>query len=230
MDRQRRQRLALGCVTVAALGAIPAAIRQPGSGVLFGLLVAGLLASQLPGRLVSQRFPHAGRTVPQTLGPITAIVWLQLLWFPLPGGVLLLGLVLGLLAGLVALGMALVYRSNHILNFAQADLGALPTVLVVCLVAFSGLNYFLALGIGLVAALAVGALVEFLIIRRFFRAPRLILTVATIGVSQLFTVFGAAPAPAVGPDPCCRRRSASRGTSASRSPRWCSPGTTWWPS
>ena len=36
-------------------------------------------------------------------------------------------------------------------------------------------------------ALALGGLLEVLIIRRFFRAPRLILTVATIGIAQMLT-------------------------------------------
>ncbi len=41
-------------------------------------------------------------------------------------GVLLRGVIVGLLGALVALGMALIYRANRILNFAQADLGVVP--------------------------------------------------------------------------------------------------------
>lgn len=111
----------------------------------------------------------------------------QVVFFPMPAGVALQGLTIGLLGALVALGMALIYRSNRIINFAQADLGFVSTSLVVHLIVLSGLNYFLALGIGLVAALAVGAIVELAFIRRFFHAPRLILTVATIGIAQLLT-------------------------------------------
>lgn len=51
----------------------------------------------------------------------------------------------------------------------------------------AGWSYWLALGIGVVASLSLGGLVEVLIIRRFFRAPRLILTVATIGLAQILT-------------------------------------------
>ena len=39
--------------------------------------------------------------------------------------------------------------------------------------------------IGLAGAVIVGAVVELALVRRFFRAPRLILTVATIGIAQL---------------------------------------------
>lgn len=112
------------------------------------------------------------------------ILW----WLPIQG------LTLGLLTALVAVGMALVYRSNQILNFAQGDLGLLPATLAIDLIAFSALNYFLAFGVGLAAAVLVGAIVEMAIIRRFFRAPRLILTVATIGLAQLLA-FGSLALP-----------------------------------
>ena len=108
----------------------------------------------------------------------------------MPAGSWLLGVIIGLLSGLVALGMALVYRANRALNFAQGDLGAVPTILVVGLIAASGLSFWLAVPIGLVAALVLGALVEMLIIRRFFKSPRLLLMVATIGLSQLLIVSG----------------------------------------
>jgi branched-chain amino acid transport system permease protein len=55
-----------------------------------------------------------------------------------------------------------------------------------------GWNYWLGLGIGIVAAIVVGALTELIVIRRFRKAPRLILTVATIGISQLLLVLALA--------------------------------------
>ena len=108
-------------------------------------------------------------------------------WFwPSPIGVLVQGLVIGGLTALIAFGIALTYRANRIVNFASGDLGALPASLAVLLIVSDiGLPYFLALPIGLAAAIALGAVVDFLLIRRFFKAPRLVLTVATIGLSQL---------------------------------------------
>lgn len=120
--------------------------------------------------------------------PVLLLLSLQLAVYPVPVGVWLLGVLLGLLAALVALGLALVQRANRVLNFAQADLGALPTALAYGLIVFWGVPYLLAGLVGLVAAAVIGALVEFLLVRRFFRAPRLVLTVATIGISQLFLV------------------------------------------
>jgi branched-chain amino acid transport system permease protein len=107
----------------------------------------------------------------------------QVLW-PAPAGVLVQGVLIGGLTAMIAFGIALVYRANRIVNFAQADLGAVPTVLTVMLIGSAGLPYVLALPLGLGLALVLGAVVEFVIIRRFTNSPRLILTVATLGLAQ----------------------------------------------
>jgi branched-chain amino acid transport system permease protein len=120
-----------------------------------------------------------------------AVVVVQLVLYPAPAGQWARGAIIGGLSALVALGMALIYRSNRILNFAQGDLGTVPVVGVILLVTSAGLPYFLAAAIGLVGAVVLGAVVELAIIRRFFRAPRLVLTVATIGISQLLTGLAA---------------------------------------
>ncbi len=114
---------------------------------------------------------------------------LQLILFPLPLGVWIQGAVLGLLGSLMAVGLGLTYRLNKVINFAQGDLGTAPAVLAVGLVAFSGVNYFAGLATGLVASVLLTAIVEFVVVRRFRRSPRLILTVATIGLSQLLVVL-----------------------------------------
>lgn len=123
-------------------------------------------------------------------GPALLILVFQLWLFPMPVGNMVSGVIIGMLSALAALGMALIYRSNRILNFAQGDLGALPATLAVLLVTLSGVNYFLGFFTGLAGALVLGTLVELLIIRRFFRSSRLILTVATLGLSQLLAFAG----------------------------------------
>lgn len=122
--------------------------------------------------------------------PALAIVLLQLTVYPAGPGAWSLGVVTGLLTALLALGLALVYRANRILNFAQGDLGTVPTTIAVGLIAVTGLPYLLGAAAGLVVAVALGAVVELAIVRRFRRAPRLLLTVATIGLSQLLIVGG----------------------------------------
>ncbi len=124
-------------------------------------------------------------------GPALAVVALQLVVFPVPAGIWVRGVIVGLLSALAALGLALVYRANRIVNFAQTELGSVPTTLGVYLIVYSGLSYWLALGAGLLGAIVVGAVVELAVVRRFSRSPRLVLTVATIGLA---TLLGAASA------------------------------------
>ena len=94
------------------------------------------------------------------------LVMLFVLW-PAPASVLFLGLVTGSLSALTAMGIVLVYRANKIVNFAQASLGAIAAVLAASLIAGPGWNFWLASAAGLLAALALGGLVEVAFIRRF---------------------------------------------------------------
>ena len=122
------------------------------------------------------------------MASVASVLAVQLILFPVPVGVWIQGAVLGLLGSLMAVGLGLTYRLNKVINFAQGDLGTAPAVLAVGLVAFSGVNYFVGLATGLVASVVLTALVEFVVVRRFRRSPRLILTVATIGLAQLLVV------------------------------------------
>jgi ABC-type branched-subunit amino acid transport system ATPase component/branched-subunit amino acid ABC-type transport system permease component len=117
-------------------------------------------------------------------GAFCLLVMLFVVW-PAPGAILLLGVITGSLSALTAMGIVLVYRANQIVNFAQASLGAIAAVLAASLIAGPNWSFWLASAVGLAAALALGGLVEVLFVRRFARSPRLVLTVATIGVAQL---------------------------------------------
>jgi len=123
------------------------------------------------------------------LSSVAAVLAVQLILFPVPVGIWIQGAVLGLLGSLMAVGLGLTYRLNKVINFAQGDLGTAPAVLAVGLVAFSGVNYFVGLATGLVASVLLTASAEFVVIRRFRRSPRLILTVATIGLAQVLVVL-----------------------------------------
>ena len=144
-----------------------------------------------PGRPVAVPALGLDRLAPLApYWPAAALVVLQLVVFPMPLGPWVLGIVVGLLVALVALGMGLIYRANRVLNFAQADLGTIPATVAVGLITVTGAGWVLGVLAGLASAVVLGALVELLVIRRFFRAPRLLLMVATIGLSQLFIFFG----------------------------------------
>lgn len=64
------------------------------------------------------------RQVASTLLPAAAVVAFQIAFFPLPLGVALQGVIIGLLGALVAVGMALVYRANRILISPRSSWGS----------------------------------------------------------------------------------------------------------
>ena len=103
----------------------------------------------------------------------------------LPAGIVLYGAVLGGLSSLIAIGLVLVYRSARIINFAQADMGSLAAAVAVMMVIGWHLPYFLALVVGLGCALGTGAAMDSVITWRFSRAPRLIVTLVTLGFAQI---------------------------------------------
>lgn len=117
-----------------------------------------------------------------------AVLWVaaaQLLPAGLPFGIVLYGVVLGALDALTAIGLVLIYRAARVVNFAQADMGGLAAAVAVVMVTGAHLPYFAAVPLGLGAGLLTGYVMDATVVRRFFRAPRLILTVATIGVAQI---------------------------------------------
>jgi branched-chain amino acid transport system permease protein len=100
------------------------------------------------------------------------------------------GISLGSLYGVIAVGLVLIYRTNKIINFAAGALGAVPAVLASLLVVFHHQSFLVVLPIALIGGPLVGLLVDLLVIRRFARSPRLILTVVTIGVANALAVPG----------------------------------------
>jgi branched-chain amino acid transport system permease protein len=156
--------------------------------------------ASLPVRTRLSDFEWLGRLLAYAV-PIGLLIFaVRVEPFPAPNGVILDGAIGGGRIALIALGIALIYRANRIINFAQGDLGQVPATLGALLVISLGVNYFVAFTTGLVAAIVLGVVVETLIIRRFFRAPRLILTVATIGLSQVLIGAGLFIAQAFGQD------------------------------
>ncbi|HVL80092.1 MAG TPA: ABC transporter permease [Actinomycetota bacterium] len=155
-----------------------------------GDLADRLEASPAAPLLAAWRAPRLGLAIRVVAGALLLRVGLNLL-LPgrLPMGILVYGAVIGALYGLIAIGLILVYRANQVVNFAQAGMGAVPAVVALLLLTSMGWPYPLTLLFLIVSALALGATVEFLFIRRFSQAPRLILAVVTIGVGQLMAYF-----------------------------------------
>ena len=110
----------------------------------------------------------------------------------IPNFVLVQGVITGLGYGLLAMGLVLIYKTNRVLNFAQGQLGVVAAVfLVKCFYDF-GFNYWFSLVLALGMAAGAGALCEVLL-RRLADRPRVLVMVATIGLSQVLFVFTALP-------------------------------------
>jgi ABC-type branched-subunit amino acid transport system ATPase component/branched-subunit amino acid ABC-type transport system permease component len=95
------------------------------------------------------------------------------------------GLTLGLVYGLLAMGVVLIYRSTRVLNFAAGNMGLPGAALFVLLVINWSVPFWVAVPLCLIVGAAVGAVVELTVVRRLFHAPRVILLVATVGIAQL---------------------------------------------
>jgi ABC-type branched-subunit amino acid transport system ATPase component/ABC-type branched-subunit amino acid transport system permease subunit len=102
-----------------------------------------------------------------------------------PLGIVLEGALYGSVTGMLALGLVLTYRSDRIVNFSYGAMGGVGGSVAVLLYLGQHWNYVLCILIGLATGALVGAGTELLVIRRFARASRLILTVATIGLAQV---------------------------------------------
>ena len=109
-----------------------------------------------------------------------------------PDFVLVQGVFYGLGYGLLALGLVLVYRTNRVLNFAQGQIGVIAAVFLVKLTADFKFDYWFALVLSVALAAFVGALSE-LVLRRLFNRPRVLVMVATIGLSYVLLALTALP-------------------------------------
>src|SRR3954447_5057294 len=127
---------------------------------IIGLFLVYVIALRLPG-----------------IGP-----WLER---KAPFAVIVIGLITGTVTSLLAIGLILIYRANRFINFSYGAMGRLVGVLGLAMYKEHGFPYFVMLPIFVVIGVAVGAIIELVVIRRFQNASRLILTVASIGLAQL---------------------------------------------
>ncbi|MBV9097084.1 MAG: branched-chain amino acid ABC transporter permease [Frankiaceae bacterium] len=96
--------------------------------------------------------------------------------------VIVVGLIAGCVYALIALGIALVYKATRVLNFAQAEIGTGTLYFTWWLCTRHGLPWIVGALASIAAAIAIGLLFELLVIREMITAPRVTVTVATIGL------------------------------------------------
>jgi branched-chain amino acid transport system permease protein len=95
---------------------------------------------------------------------------------------ILLGLATGGVYGALALALVMIFKSTHHLNFAQGELAMFTTYICWSLVQ-AGIPYWAAFALTLLAAFALGAGIQVLIVRRVQHAPVLTAVIVYIGLS-----------------------------------------------
>jgi branched-chain amino acid transport system permease protein len=123
---------------------------------------------------------------------VVALIYVQVVLPGTPGGgrgtpmaIVFNGFVQGCGAALAALGLVLVYRSLRLINFMQVAMGAAGGVFFFECIEFTPLPFPLALLAGVAVGALIGVAFDLTFGRRFFKAPRVVLTVCVIAAFPL---------------------------------------------
>ena len=109
--------------------------------------------------------------------------------FTLSGPVIVLGAITGMVYGILAVGLVLVYRSTRIINFAHGQIGAFGAALLGVAVVSWHVPYWAAFPAALTVSAGIGGGAEVVVIRRLRDAPLIMTVIATLGLSQFLGVF-----------------------------------------
>ena len=115
-----------------------------------------------------------------------------------------LGIAKGAVFALMALGIALVYKTSRVINFAQGEIGTVAAFVAWWVISKQGQSWLVAATVAIAVACGIGYLMHRLVALPMRDAPRTSVMIATLGVSfMLFglevKVFG--PSPEVLPPP-----------------------------
>jgi ABC-type branched-subunit amino acid transport system ATPase component/ABC-type branched-subunit amino acid transport system permease subunit len=106
-----------------------------------------------------------------------------------PWPVILLGTIVGMTYGLLAVGIVLVFRSNRIINFAHGQIGAFGAAFFGVAAVKWHIPYWVAFVLAVIVSAVTAAGAEAGVVRRLRNAPRIVSIVATLGVGQFLVVF-----------------------------------------
>jgi branched-chain amino acid transport system permease protein len=95
------------------------------------------------------------------------------------------GLVSGATYGLIAMGFALIYKSTGVVNFAQGELVMLTAYVSFSLANTLGLSFFPLLVVTVPISMAIGLVLERLIIRPMLGEPVFSIVMATVGLAVI---------------------------------------------
>src|SRR3954462_7956123 len=123
---------------------------------------------------VIERIPTKWRPTAAGLGGF--LVYLVALRLPATGAylqdkmpleVVVIGLITGSVTALLAIGLILIYRANRFINFAYGAMGSFVGVIGVALYLEHHWSYWVVLPLVVIGGLINGAIIEFVVIRRF---------------------------------------------------------------
>jgi branched-chain amino acid transport system permease protein len=127
------------------------------------------------------------------------------------------GLVSGATYGLIAMGFALIYKSTGVVNFAQGELVMLTAYVSFSLANALGLSFVPLLVVTIPISMAIGLVLERLIIRPMLGEPVFSIVMATVGLAVILRgivvlIWGSEPlnfpaglpGPPSFPSPACR--------------------------
>ncbi|UFJ41594.1 branched-chain amino acid ABC transporter permease [Brevibacillus humidisoli] len=102
---------------------------------------------------------------------------------------LVIGLAVGSIYALVALGFVLIYKSSDAINFAQGEFLLVGTYVCLTLITAYGIPFIPALLLTLIFSALLGWAIERVVLRPFIGEPVISMIMATIGLSSLMAGF-----------------------------------------
>ncbi len=99
------------------------------------------------------------------------------------------GLAIGAIYGLLAMGFACIYKATGVVNFGQGEMMMLITYITASVLARSSMVFWMGLVLAPVIGIAVGWVVERVIIRPMIGQPAFAIVMATIGMAVAMRSF-----------------------------------------
>jgi ABC-type branched-subunit amino acid transport system ATPase component/branched-subunit amino acid ABC-type transport system permease component len=131
------------------------------------------------------RHPRPRRLGLAAVSVAVVVVFTQAFPAAWPLGLVVQGAIFGAASGLLAVGLVLTYRTSRLINLSYGAMGSCAAEVGVIAYQVHGLPWLVSVLLAVLAGVVFGVLVD-LVLRRFARAPRLVVTVATIGLLQVF--------------------------------------------
>ena len=95
-------------------------------------------------------------------------------------------IVQGLIFGLLAMGIVLIYRSTRVINFAVGNMGLPGATLFALLMINWNWPFWPALILSLVIGALLGLITELTVVKRLFHRPRIVLLIATVAIADFW--------------------------------------------